>query len=208
MKKFTKQEILSLVVIFLVLILVSFPNFKLSLRRARDQVRRDDIGNIQGAIDAYYNDYGIYPASTEDGKMVICTAPNTTPTTDAKGNPVLNLIPCNWSKDRWVSVTPGVSKVYMSIFPGDPHFNQGVSYVYFSDGSRYQLFGSLESADEAGYDAKLEARGVKCGAEVCNIGRAHNVPMYITIEEYNLEVHCTAYPKDLKCLNRHPANEK
>lgn len=192
MKRFTKPEILSLIVIFLILVGVSWPNFALSLRRARDQIRRDDIGNIQGAIDAYYSDYGIYPSSTLDGKMVVCKNPVNTKT---------DLVPCNWGQDSWINLTPGVSKVYMKVLPGDPDYKKGTSYVYFSDGSRYQLFAALEGTDEPGFDDKLVQRNVYCGNKVCNIGRANNVPMYISIEEYNLQIYCGTHPLDIKCVN-------
>ncbi|HKB88776.1 MAG TPA: type II secretion system protein [Patescibacteria group bacterium] len=188
MKRFTKPEIISLIVIFLVLIGVSWPNFALSLRRARDQIRRDDVGNIQAAIDSYYADYGIFPASTPDGKLVVCKGINNI------------MIPCNYGHDTWVNLTPGVDKTYMRVIPGDPDLSRGASYAYFSDGSRYQLLASLEGIDEPGYDAKLTDRKVMCGNRICNIGRSNNVPLYISIEEYDLQIYCGQHPKDTKCL--------
>lgn len=190
MKAFSKPENISIIVVFLILIAVSWPNFALSLRRARDQIRRDDMGQIQAAIDDYYKDYGIFPLSTTDGKMVVC-----------KGQGQ-DQIPCSWGHAAWVNLTPGVDKVYMKTIPGDPNLSKGASYDYFSDGSRYQLFGSLEGIDEPGYDAKLSARGIACGNRVCNIGRANNVPLYITIEEYDLQIFCGQHPGDAKCLNK------
>jgi hypothetical protein len=199
MKSFSKQEVISLIIIFLILVVVSWPNFSLSLRRSRDQIRRDDLGNIQSAIDAYYTDYGIFPSSTNDGKMIVCKDSGSS-YTDSTGRIAVDLKPCQWGKDSWVNLTPGVDKVYMKVLPGDPDLDKGTSYVYLSDGSRYQLFGSLEGIDEPGYDAKLAARNVKCGSKVCNFGRANNVPMYITIEEYDLQIYCSQHPKDIKCL--------
>jgi len=198
MKFFSKPELISLAVIFIILIAVSWPNFSLSLRRSRDQIRRDDIGNIQAAIDVYFGDYGVFPASTSDGKMVVCKGPETDQ---------IRLVPCNWGQDTWINLTPGVNKVYLKVLPGDPKLNQGTSYAYFSDGSRYQLFGSMEGIDEPSYDAKLAARGVKCGNKICNIGRANNVPLYITVEEYGLQIFCSQHPKEAKCLNRKPVEE-
>jgi type II secretory pathway pseudopilin PulG len=199
MKPFTKSETLSIIIIFLVLIGISWPNFSLSLRRARDQVRRDDIGNIQAAIDSYYSDYGIYPASTSDGKILACkgSGPEKVGT---DGRPIVNLVPCNWGKDSWFNLTPGVNKTYLKVVPGDPNLTKGQTYVYFSDGSRYQLMGALEGADEPGYDQKLVARNVVCGNKICNIGRVTNVPLYISIEEYDLQIYCGQHPKDIKCL--------
>jgi type II secretory pathway pseudopilin PulG len=190
MKFFSKSELISVIIIFAVLVVVSWPNFTLSMRRARDQIRRDDIGNIQAAIDEYYADYGVFPASTSDGRMVVC-----------KGSGQ-DQVPCNWGRDTWINLTPGVNKVYMKFFPGDPKLSDGTSYYYSSDGSRYQLFGSLEGTDEPEYDPKLAARGVKCGNKICNIGRANNVPLYITVEEYGLQIFCSQHPKETKCINR------
>jgi type II secretory pathway pseudopilin PulG len=201
MKFFSKDELLSVVVIFIVLVAISLPNFSLSLRRARDQTRRDDIGNIQRAIDAYYSDYGIFPLSTPDGKIIACKNSNETNTT-ATGKVMVDLVPCIWGKDAWINLTPGVSKVYMNTLAGDPNLGKGVSYAYFSDGSRYQLMASLEGKDEPEYDSKLESRGVGCGSATCNLGRANNVPLYITIEEYNLQIYCGQHPKDLKCIKQ------
>jgi type II secretory pathway pseudopilin PulG len=190
MNFFSRSEVISIIVIFLILIAVSWPNFALSLRRARDQVRRDDIGQIQSAIDEYYADYGVFPMSTSDGRMIVCKGPGE------------NLIACNWGHDTWINLTPGVNKVYMNVLPGDPNLSYGTTYDYFSDGSRYQLFGALEGIDEPGYDAKLAVRGVKCGNKICSIGRANNVPLYMSIEEYDLQIYCAAHPGSAKCLNK------
>jgi type II secretory pathway pseudopilin PulG len=193
MHKFSKEEIISLFIIFLVLIGVSWPNFALSLRRARDQIRRDDLGNIEAAINSYYSDYGVFPLSSPDGQIIVCSA--------TKGT-VVDLMPCRWGHDTWINLTPGVSKVYMKVLAGDPNLSRGVTYDYFSDGSRYQLLGALEGVDEPGYDAKLVSRNVKCGNKICNIGRATNVPLYISIEEYDLQIYCADHPKDIRCINR------
>jgi type II secretory pathway pseudopilin PulG len=202
MKLFSKSETISLIIIFLVLVAVSWPNFALSLKRSRDQTRRDDIGNVQAAIDAYYADYGVFPLSTTEGKMIVCKDPNSTPAPDSNGNFTVKLTRCSWGHDTWINLTPGINKVYMSTIPGDPNLSKGTSYDYFSDGSRYQLFGALEGLDEPGYDAKLAARGVMCGNRSCNFGRVNNVPMYITIEEYDLQIYCGQHPKDVKCIKQ------
>ena len=194
MKRFSKPEIISIALIFLILIVISWPNFSSSLRRARDQVRRDDIGNIQTAITDYYTDYGIYPASTSDGRMVVCKGPVISGKT--------TLVACNWGKDPWVSLTPGTNKTYVHTLPGDPNQPQGVNYAYFSDGSRYQLLASFEGKDEPEYDSKLVARGVMCGTRVCNVGRAVSVPLYISIQEYDFQIYCGQHPKDVKCIKK------
>ncbi len=199
MKIFNKQEIYSLIVIFLILIGISWPNFTLSLRRARDQTRRDDIGNIQTAIYSYFDDYGSFPMSTTDGKMIVCKG-NDRIYKDSAGKVHVEMIPCNWGHDTWINLTPGVSKTYMQTIPGDPSSSEGASYVYFSNGRRFQLMASLEGKDEPEYDAKLEIRNVKCGVRICNMGRVNNVPLYMPIEEYEFQIYCGAHPNDIRCI--------
>lgn len=203
MKLFSKEELVALLVIFLILIGVSWPNFSLSLRRSRDQIRRDDIGNVQGAIDAYYADYGIFPFSSDDGKIIACKDENDNGEIkyDINGNVQIDMVPCDWGQDTWKNLTPGIDKTYLKVIPGDPDSDKGIEYKYFSDGSRYQLFASMEGIDEPGYDNKLELSNFECGKRACNLGRAHNVPLYITIEEYNLQIYCGQHQNDVKCIN-------
>jgi type II secretory pathway pseudopilin PulG len=192
MKFFSKSETISIIIIFLVLIAISLPNFKLSLRRARDQIRRDNIGNMQAAITTFYVDNGFFPPSSPDGKFVVCK--------DLDGKQTA----CEWGQ-KWISPVLGedkvyVDKVYMKDLPQDPNFNSGTAFAYFSDPGRYQILGALEGEDEAEYDPKLVERGVKCGNKICNIGRAYNVPLYMTIEEYNLMILCQQHPENAKCI--------
>jgi uncharacterized membrane protein YhaH (DUF805 family) len=56
MKLFSKSETISLIVIFTILIAVSIPNFIVSLRRARDQTRRDDMGVMVYALGEFFSD--------------------------------------------------------------------------------------------------------------------------------------------------------
>lgn len=187
MKPFTKSELTAVLVIFFVLILISVPNFILSLRRARDQVRRDDMGAMEKALSEYQRDFGVFPANSPDGKLLACKKPEDKVTVDAKGRLIVNLIPCEWGRDKWRDLTPGSSKVYMSTMPADPDTGKGARYLYFSDGDRYQMYVTFEGKDEAEYDKKIVARNLNCGSRTCNVGRAFNCDIYKTIEEYDIE---------------------
>ena len=68
MKRFTKQELAGLAIIFLLLVFISVPNFVVSLRRARDQVRKDDMGALVQALGLYFADFGIFPPGAPDGR--------------------------------------------------------------------------------------------------------------------------------------------
>lgn len=187
MKKFTKNELVAVGIIFLVLIVISVPNFLLSLRRARDQVRRDDLGALVKSLDEYISDFGAFPPASSDGKIMDCIKPGDKVTIDKKGRLVVNLIPCEWGRDALVDLTPGSMKVYMPILPRDPQYsNKGITYLYFTDGVRYQILAYMEGGrDEAEYDPTIVARNIKCGTQICNVGRAYNTPIDISIEEYD-----------------------
>lgn len=192
MKKFTKEELKAVVVIFLVLIGISTPNFIFSYMRGRDQNRKDDMGAIQTALANYAKDFGTFPLSSPDGKILACKRPEDKVTVDKNGRLVVNLIPCNWGKDGLVDLTPESTKVYSEILPNDPDANKGVNYFYISDGSRYQLLAALEYKKDPENDPKILARNLKCGTEVCNLGRHLGCKLDKTIDE------CAAEAKQKK----------
>jgi len=183
MKPFTKSEVISLIIIFTVLIVVSIPNFIISLRRARDQVRRDDMGVMVYALGDYLSDYETFPKSSSDGRIVNCLRPGEKPVKNKVGMWVVNPIPCEWGVDAFTDLITG--RVYRSILSQDPDYQKGAKYLYFSDGNRYQIYAAMEGMDEAEIDPKIIARGLICGNRICNIGRAYNVPIDISIEEYD-----------------------
>lgn len=157
MKLFTKQESLITLFIFLVLVGVSTPSFIKSLRRARDQIRRDDLGVFQKMVDNYYAQYKVFPPSTNDGKIIAC-----------------NEGPCVWGQDSFYN---------LGRIPGDPETNKGVNYMYFSGPDMYQIFISQEGTDEVEYDQKILERKINCGSRLCNTGRSYNCGVDKTIEE-------------------------
>ena len=184
MNPFTKKEFIALVIVILALIGVSTPNFAASIKRARDQVRRDDMGTLQKALSVYFEDFNSFPKSTPDGKIIACKNPGSPVTVDNKGRFLIDLIPCEWGKDSIIDLTPGGGKVYLAKLPGDPDSDKGVRYVYFSDGNRYQIYTSFEITSQAEYDPVVVARNINCGNRICNVGRGVNVPIDRSIEQY------------------------
>lgn len=187
MKPFSKSEIMGVSIIFLVLVLVSIPNFIASLRRARDQVRKDDMGALQEALGEYFEDLRFYPQSNADGKIVACLKPGETAEIDKLGHVRANFIPCEWGGDGLVDPTPGSSKVYMKLLPREPDFQKGAAYRYISDGRHAQIFVSLEGKDEPEYDPKIIARGLMCGNLICNAGRAYGCATDKSLEQCSFE---------------------
>jgi type II secretory pathway pseudopilin PulG len=182
----TKSEIIGIFIIFIILISISLPNFASSIKKSRDQARKDDLGSVYGALSEYYHDFGKYPLGSPDGKIVGCKNPEDKTKVDKHGALSVNLIPCQWGKDGLVDLTPGSTKVYISPLPIDLDYTKiGTSYFYFSDGERYQIYGSLESHDWDEYDPKIIARNIMCGKKICNFGRSSpNTPTDISLEEY------------------------
>jgi type II secretory pathway pseudopilin PulG len=183
MKKFTKPEIISLIVIFLILTAVAVPNFVISLMRSRDQIRRDDLGSLNHALDQYLADFEKLPSASADGYVLGCLAQGEVPVKDKKGNWTYNPIPCQWGQDSFANLITG--RVYLQVFPNDPDYEKGVKYLYFSDGNRYQIYAAMEASDAPEIDPKVVARNLSCGSRICNVGRSYNVPIDVSIEEYN-----------------------
>ncbi|HKC04343.1 MAG TPA: hypothetical protein VKC54_00505 [Patescibacteria group bacterium] len=185
MMKFTKSEVKGLALIFLVLIAISVPNFVVSLKRARDQVRKDDMGALVHALDSYFSDFGIFPPASPDGRIMACKKPGDIISKDKQGHLVVNFIPCDWGKDGILDITQDNGKVYMRLLPRDPNFKNGPSYRYISDGVRFQIYVSLEDTTDIEYDSKIIARNLVCGNVVCNAGRGFaDTPTDISLEEY------------------------
>jgi type II secretory pathway pseudopilin PulG len=184
MKKFTKPETLSLVVIFLVLLAVALPNFATSLKLARDQVRRDDMGALEHAMDQYIAEFNNgLPGATPDGRIIDCLKPGDKPVKNTSGSWSYTPIPCNWGKDAFTNLITG--EVYISRLPEDPDSQKGVNYLYFTDGNRYQIYAAMEDKNEPEVDPKIIARNLSCGTRICNIGRSYNVPSDISIQAYD-----------------------
>lgn len=179
-KLFTKGEWISLIVIFALLIAVSIPNFAASLRRSRDQNRRDDLGAMVASLRQYRADLDSFPLSSEDGKVMNCLKPGDAPYKNEKGFWVVNPIVCEWGKDAFRNLIS--ENVYLNALPIDPDSGEGASYLYFSDGSRYQIFASMEGMDEAEVDPRIIARNLPCGNRVCNAGRDYGCDVAKTLE--------------------------
>ncbi len=70
MKIFTKQETIALALILLVIFVISFFNFRIALRRGRDNERKNDLSDIAKALDQYKSDNSYYPTTLSDIKSL------------------------------------------------------------------------------------------------------------------------------------------
>lgn len=186
-KSFKNSEIRGLAIIFLILIAISIPNFVISLRRARDQVRKDDMGALQKVLGEYFNKFHQFPASSADGRIVACKKEGDVITQDKYGRIVGDLVPCDWGRDKLEDLTSNGQGVYMNILPREPNYQKGAAYRYISDGQHTQTLVSLEGKDEPEYDEKIVARGIYCGNLICNAGRSYGCTTDRNFEQCALE---------------------
>lgn len=140
------------IALFVYLVYTFFNPIDFFLKR-RDQARKNDLTQIEKAIQVYYKSNGRYPPNPDAHTFVIMNA-------EAQG--------VNWG-EAW---TP-----YMKEVPKDPDFPRR-SYLYISpdpNGQSYLLYASLErDADNAlcnkGKVCANVPSGVLCGEMICNYG--------------------------------------
>ncbi len=141
------------------------------------------MGALVHALAEYSADFRIFPAASSDNLIMDCLKSGDKPVKDVKGMWKVNLIPCRWGKDAFTDLITN-DKVYIAILPRDPDYQKGATYLYFSDGDRYQIYAAMEGMDEAEIDQKIIDRNLKCGSRVCNVGRSYNVPTDVSIDDY------------------------
>ncbi len=61
---FTIVELLVVIVVIAILVALTLPNLFGLQRRARDDDRKNDLKNVQSALETYFNDNNVYPATT------------------------------------------------------------------------------------------------------------------------------------------------
>lgn len=186
MKFFNKEEILVVGSIFVFIVLISFPNFKLSLKRGRDAQRKDDLGTLVNSLASYQSDLGSYPLSSSDGKILACRPKESL---DTKGKKIFIYEACEWGKDGLADALEPSYPSYVTSLPSDPSSSAGLTFLYLSNGKRFQIFAHLEAKDDDEYNFAVEARQLSCGNKLCNFGKASgDTPLEKSIEEYENEL--------------------
>lgn len=192
MKFFTRREAVITIIILLLIGVVSFGNFKVALRRERDATRKADMGTLLNALGSYYQDFGFYPPSTEDGRIIACKKEGVTKPadllikeTDLETKLKEIFAPCDWGKDSLRDVFDTNYPAYIKTLPADPDAAKGARYIYISDTQHFQIYTSLEGTDEAEYNPVVFKRDLSCGIRICNFGRASgSVPVDRSLEQY------------------------
>lgn len=172
---FNKKESIWILVIFLFLLTASYIGYTDAKKRERDITRLLDFGNTAKAIEAFKRDFDTYPLSTENGELIACIGEDTDYIRDDLGRFVVskagkplrsNLIACEWGKD------PLMEDLYLEILPKDTQDDEGVKYVYISDGEGFALFGSYETKEMPDYSKDVKEQNTDCGTRICNFVRA------------------------------------
>ncbi|MBI3443670.1 hypothetical protein HY008_03285 [Candidatus Woesebacteria bacterium] len=88
-----------------------------------------------------------------------------------------------------------IENLNFSSLPHEPNEREGAKYLYLTNRRRFQVYASLEGADEAEYDARIVARDLNCGTRICNFGLASGqTPLEKSIEEYENEINERFHP--------------
>lgn len=152
---FTLMELLIVMVILSILVAIATGSYASSSRRGRDNRRKNDLRSLSTALEAYYNDKGVYPTGS-NGVMMGCGA--------------LDAQACSWGgtfRDK-------NNTLYMVLIPKDPITSQ--TYYYVSSGINYKVYAKLENTKDAG-DGVLQTgySSTNCsldGTVLCTYGLA------------------------------------
>lgn len=121
---FTLIELLVVMTILGLLSTVGLVSFRTSQMKSRDSQRKSDLGQIQRALELYYNDYNAYPSSTE-GKINVGGA-------------------LNWGDE----FKDAKGTVYMKELPKDPTGNPEYCYMNFTSPVSYKIYAKLENSKD------------------------------------------------------------
>lgn len=156
---FTLIEMIVVMVIVAVLAGIMLVNFQDARTRTRDSVRKADLRQVKSALQLYYNDSQVFPASTStyDPDSEAEISANGSTITDACGDPAGE---CDWGSSFTVGET-----VYMSSLPIDPLNIGNHQYTYLNINSdSYLLLTFLENV--ADQDAAKSQAKCLPGADV------------------------------------------
>lgn len=164
---------------FVLVWLANLLGFSTSFRRMRDAQRNLDVGFVVKGLQAYRADYGTYPLSTDDGRIVACAGELTGIVKTDMNLPVYepgankpklkNLASCQWGTDYLGDPMDVNAPKYISVLPKDPLSQKGLYYRYESDGRTFSLYAHFEINHDIGYDKGIAA---KCGSRKCNLKRS------------------------------------
>jgi len=186
MNLFTREEFSVVGLILLAVVGASIPNFATSIMRSRDSQRKNDLGNLKNGLASFQSDIGSYPLPSSDGRILAC---DPIERLSPKGESYIEYGPCDWGKDALADELNPSYPDYIETLPQDLKAQEGASYLYLSNGSRFQIYAHLEVESDEEYSSQIVARGLLCGNKICNFGRSSgDTPLEKSIEEYENEL--------------------
>jgi len=140
---FTLMELMVVMVIIGILTTIISGNFVQAKLRARDAQRKNDLAQMQRAMEAYYNDHGTYPS------FVVANMAWGAPFTDS-----------------------ATSVTYMNQLPNDPQQPVSqFSLLVSTDGTKYHLLAHLENDKDEDKTTESNVTTRFCGSQsYCNYG--------------------------------------
>lgn len=151
--------IVSIMAVTVIAVLNPFSQFQ----KANDARRKDDLSQIQKALEIYYQDNGAYPCSSIDSYRII------------SGPRAASCGAGGMAFDGSTTWNSPEGTAYMKVLPADP--NSLRIYRYYSpDGQTYYLYASLERGSKDPQvcfpsGAKCtHAPAADCGSGICNYG--------------------------------------
>jgi len=121
-KSFTLIELLLSMTLLALLIVLFIGNYNTALKRGRDTQRKNDLSQLQKALEMYYEDNGTYPSFTDIFNTKLCTTAG-----------------CG-----------ATDTVYMIKTPRDPVLAYTYRYVPNASGSLYYLYSFIENDLDSG----------------------------------------------------------
>ena len=155
---FTLIEVLVVLAVIGILTTIVVGGFRRTQRRGRDVQRKSDLKQMARAMEIYLSDYGNYPPSAANGRIMGCPAETTA---------------CEWSSGEFRDAT---GNIYFKNLPADPLSNQSYFYRAFDSNQKYQIFARLENPKDqdclggnCSPDPVFLPSGVSCeSSDVCN----------------------------------------
>ncbi len=148
-KAFTLIELLLAMAIMGILAIMLIGNFNSTLMRGRDAQRKNDLNQLQKALEVYYEENQKYPTFTDIFGKKLCISTT-----------VASTSPC-----------PANETVYMVKTPKDPSSSYTYRYIPNAAGSSYYLYSYIENSLDQG--SGVSATGFttmeKCDTAVTNV---------------------------------------
>lgn len=144
-KGFTLMELLVVVAIISILSLVTLGQFQTAKKKANDVSRKGDLNSLSKALMSYFNDYGMFPASSGVNG----------------GSIVLNGETVTWG-GTFEDTSTSPSYVYMKVMPRENIRPSSYPYCYktSADKKKFGLFAQLESPGDKECSHSYSCNGV------------------------------------------------